>query len=61
MRKVCNILVEKPEEKRPRKWGGNAAIDFREIGREGVNWVHLAQDGDQWRAMMNTVLDFRIP
>jgi len=32
-------------------------MDLREIGWEGVNWIHLAQDRDQWRAAVNTVMD----
>jgi hypothetical protein len=32
-----------------------------EIGWEGVDWIHLAQDTDQWRDFVNTVMDFRVP
>jgi hypothetical protein len=34
---------------------------IREIGWEGVNWIHLAQDRDQWRALVNTVMNFWVP
>jgi hypothetical protein len=56
-RNACNILVGKPEGKRPRgrrrhRWEGN----IREIVWGGVGWVHLAQDRDQWRARVNTHL-----
>jgi hypothetical protein len=35
--------------------------DLREIRREGVNWIHLAQDKDQWRTLVNTVMNLRVP
>jgi hypothetical protein len=34
---------------------------LREIGWEGVNWMHLAEDADQWRAVVNTVMNFWVP
>jgi hypothetical protein len=36
-------------------------MDLREIGREVVDWMHLAQDGNQWQALVNTVMKFRVP
>jgi hypothetical protein len=65
MRNVYNILVGKPEGKRPlgrlrRRWEDNNRMDLREIGWEGVDWMHLAHDRDQWRAVVNTVMNFRI-
>jgi hypothetical protein len=36
-------------------------MDLREIGWDGVDWVHLAQDKDQWRALVNTVMNVRVP
>jgi hypothetical protein len=61
-----NILVGKPEGKRslgrPRcRWEDNRRVYLKEIGWEGVDWIHLAQDGDRWRAVVNTVINFRIP
>jgi hypothetical protein len=49
---LTNFLVGKPEEKRPlgrprRRWEDNIRMDLREIRWESVDWVHLAQDGDQ--------------
>jgi hypothetical protein len=51
MRKVYETLVGKPERKRPlrrprRKWEDNIRMDLREIVREVVDWIHLAQDRD---------------
>jgi hypothetical protein len=39
----------------------NIKIDLRDIGWEGVNWIDLAQDRDQWRALVNTVMNLRVP
>jgi hypothetical protein len=58
-RNVCRILVGKPEGKRPlgrprRRCVDNIKIDLRERGWDGVDWIDLAQDWDQWRALVNT-------
>jgi len=55
MRAVYKILIGKPERKRPfgrprRRWDDNIIMDLKEIGWEVVEWIHLAQDRDQWRA-----------
>jgi hypothetical protein len=39
----------------------NIKIDLREIGWDGVGWIDLAQDRDQWRALLNTVMNIRVP
>jgi hypothetical protein len=57
------MLVEKPEGKRPlgiprRRCEDDIQIDLREIGWDGMDWIDLAQDRDQWRALVNTVLAF---
>jgi hypothetical protein len=36
-------------------------MDFREIGWGGMHWIHLAQDREQWRALVNTVMNLRVP
>jgi hypothetical protein len=47
---------------RPRsRWEDNTEMDLREIGWEGVNWIHLAQDRDQWWALVNTVMNLWVP
>jgi hypothetical protein len=66
MRWGGNILVRKPEGKRPlgrrrRRWVGNIKIDLREIGWDGMDWIDLAQDRDQWRALVNKVMNLRVP
>jgi hypothetical protein len=60
------ILVGKPEGKRPlgrarRRWVDNIKMDLREIRWDGTDWIHLAQDSDQLRALMNTVMNLRVP
>jgi hypothetical protein len=60
------ILVGKPEGKRPlgrprRRWVDNIKMNLREIGWHGVDWIELAQDRDQWRALVNTVMNLRVP
>jgi hypothetical protein len=56
------ILVGRPEGKRPRRrWVDNIKMDLREIGWAGMDWTDLAQDRDQWRALVNTVMNFRFP
>jgi hypothetical protein len=59
---VYMILVGKPEEKRPLRkprcgWVDNIKIDRREIGWGVMDWIDLAQDRDQWRALVNTVMN----
>jgi hypothetical protein len=39
----------------------NIKIDLREIGWDGVDWIDLAEDRDQWRALVNTVMNLRVP
>jgi hypothetical protein len=56
----------KPEGKRSlgrprRRWVDNIKIDLREIGPEVMDWIDLAQDRDQWRALVNTVMHLRVP
>jgi hypothetical protein len=65
-RSVYNILVGRPEGKRPLgrprfMWENNIKMDLREIGIDGVNWIRLAQDRVQWRAFLNTVINRRVP
>jgi hypothetical protein len=65
-RNACRILVGKPEVKRPlgrprRRWVDNIKMDLREIGWDGVDWINLARDRDQWRALVNRVMNHRVP
>jgi hypothetical protein len=65
-RNAYRVSVGKPEGKRPlerqrRRWVDNNKIDLREIGWDGVDWIDLDQDRDQWRALVNTVINLRVP
>jgi hypothetical protein len=58
--------VGKPEGKGPlgrprRRWEDNIMMNLREIGWGDMDWSNLAQDRDQWRALVNTVINFRVP
>jgi len=62
---VHRVLVGKPEGKRPmgrprHRWEDNIKMDLREVGGGG-DWMELAQDRDRWRALVNTVMNFRVP
>jgi hypothetical protein len=65
-RNAYRILVRKPEGKRPlgrsrRRWEDSIRMDLREIGWGSMDWIDLAQDRDQWRALVNTVMNVRVP
>jgi hypothetical protein len=67
-RNAYRVLVGKPEGKRRRgrprhEWVDSTSIkiDLREIGWDGMDWIELAQDKDQWRALVNTVMNLRVP
>jgi hypothetical protein len=62
-RNAYRILVGKPEGKRPlgrprRMWVDSIKMELREVGRSGMDWIDLAQDRDQWMALVNTVMTF---
>jgi hypothetical protein len=66
MRNAYRILVGTPEGKRPlgrprRRWVGNIKMNIREIELDGMDWIEVAQDRDQWRALVNTVMNLRVP
>jgi hypothetical protein len=63
---VYGLLVEKPEGKRPlggprRRWIDNIEVDLLEIGLSVVDWIGLAQDRDRLRALVNSVMNLRVP
>jgi hypothetical protein len=65
-RNVYRLLVGKPEGKRPlgrpiRRWIDNIMMDLLEIGLSVVDWIGLAQDRYRWRALVNAVMNLRIP
>jgi hypothetical protein len=65
-RNAYRILVGNLEGNRPlgrprRRWVDNIKMDLREIGWDGMDWIHLAQVRDQWRALVNAVMNCRVP
>jgi hypothetical protein len=65
-RNEYRILVEKTEERRPldrprSRWVDNIKMDLRDIGWDGMDWFDVAQDRDQWTALVTTVLNLRVP
>jgi hypothetical protein len=65
-RNAYGILVGKPEGKRPlgrprRRWVDNIKTDLRDTGWEEMDWIDLAEDRDRWRALVNTVMNLRVP
>jgi hypothetical protein len=65
-RDVHMVLVEKPEGKRPsgrprRRWEDNIKTDLQEVGGGRGDWMELAQDRDRWRALVDTLRNFRVP
>jgi hypothetical protein len=65
-RNTYRLLVGKPEGKRPlgrprRRWVDNSRMDLVEVRWGDVDWIDLAQDRDRWRALVNSVLNLRVP
>jgi len=65
-RGVYRVLIGRPEVRRPlgtprHRWEDNIKMDLREIGIDGANWIHLAQDRVQWRACVDTGMKLRVP
>jgi len=63
---VYRVFVGKHEGKRPlgrsrHRWEDNIKMDLQEVGCEGMDWIDLAQDGDRWQALVNAVLNLRVP
>jgi hypothetical protein len=65
-RSAYRILVGEPEGRRPlgrprHKWVDNIKLGLREIGSDGMDWICLAQDRDQWRVLVNIILNLWVP
>jgi len=65
-RGVYRVLVGKPGGKRPlgrprRRWEDNIKMDLKEMRCESMDWIELAEDRDGWRALVNAVMNLRVP
>jgi len=65
-RGMYRVLVRKPEGKRSlgrprRRWEDNIMMDLQEVRGGCEDWMELAQDRDRWRALVSTVMNFRVP
>ena len=65
-RGVYRVLVGKPEGKRPlgrprSRWENNIKMDLQEVGCGVMDWIELAQDRGRWRALVNAVINLRVP
>jgi hypothetical protein len=65
-RNVYRLLVGKPEGKRPlgrlrHRWIDNIKMHLLEIGLSVVDWIGLSQDRYRWRALVNAVMNLRVP
>jgi len=65
-RGVCRVLVGNPEGKRPvgsprRRWVDIIKMDLQEVGCGGMDWIELAKHRDRWRALVNAVMNLRVP
>jgi hypothetical protein len=59
-------MVGKPERKKPlgryrRSWDDNNKMHLQEVGWRDMDWIDLVQDGDRWRARVNSVMNLRVP
>jgi hypothetical protein len=65
-RGVYRVLVGEPEGKRPlgiprSRWEDNVKMDLKDVGCGGMDWIKLAQDMGRWRALVNAVMNIRVP
>jgi hypothetical protein len=65
-RDAYKILVGRPEGRRPlgrprHRWENNIKMDLQEVGWDCMDWIDMAQDRDRWWALVNAVMNLRVP
>jgi len=65
-RGIYRVLVGKPEGKRPlgrarHRWEDNIKMDLQEVRCGGIDWIKLVQDSERWQALVNVVMNLRVP
>jgi hypothetical protein len=65
-RGVYRLLLGKPKRKRlvgrsRIRWKDNIKLDLQEVGCEGMGWIELTLDRDSWRALVDAVMNLRVP
>jgi hypothetical protein len=66
MRVLYRILVREPDGKRPLgrprwRWEGNIKMDLQGVGCRGMDWIDFSQNRERWRALVNAVMNLRVP
>ena len=57
----CAFVGKRPLGRPSRRWGDNIKMDLQEVGGGCGDWMELAQDRERWRALVSTVMNFRVP
>ena len=57
----CKTEGKRPSGRTRRRWEDNIKMDLQEVGGGCGDWMELAQDRDRWRALVNTVMNLRVP
>jgi hypothetical protein len=55
------VLVGRPLRRPRRRWEDNIKMGFQDVGWGGTEWIDVAQDRDRWRALVNSVINLRVP
>ena len=56
-----NMRVKRPLGRPRRRWEDNIKMNLQEVGCGGMSWIKLAQNRDRWRALVNVVMNLRVP
>jgi hypothetical protein len=57
----CSVKIRRPLGRPRRRWEGSIKVDLQEVGGVRVDWMELSHDRERWRALVSTVMNFRVP